>query len=76
MSKLVVIDARHGGKDPGAVGNNLKEKDFVLTIAGLTCDILESVNKINTLQTRPKDQFVSLHSRTNVANAAQANCLV
>jgi N-acetylmuramoyl-L-alanine amidase len=76
MSKLVVIDAGHGGKDPGAVGNNLKEKDLTLTIAGLTCDILESVYKINTLQTRPKDQFVSLNNRTSVANAAQANCLV
>lgn len=76
MSKLVVIDAGHGGKDPGAVGNSLKEKDLTLTIAGLTCDILESVYKISTLQTRPKDQFVSLNSRTNVANAAQANCLV
>lgn len=76
VSKLVVIDAGHGGKDPGAVGNNLKEKDLALKIAGLTCDILERVYKINTLQTRPKDQFVSLNSRTNVANAAQANCLV
>jgi N-acetylmuramoyl-L-alanine amidase len=76
MSKLVVIDAGHGGKDPGAVGNGLQEKDLTLTIAGLTCDILDSVYKINTLQTRPKDQFVSLNGRTNVANAAQANCLV
>lgn len=76
MTNLVVIDAGHGGKDPGAVGNSLKEKDLTLTIAGLTCEILESVYKINTLQTRPKDQFVSLNSRTNVANAAHADCLV
>jgi len=76
MNKLVVIDAGHGGKDPGAVGNNLKEKDLTLTVAGLTCDILESVYKVNTLQTRPKDQFVSLNNRTSVANAAHADCLV
>lgn len=76
MTKLVVIDAGHGGKDPGAVGNNLKEKDLTLIIAGLTCDILEKSYGINTLQTRPKDQFVSLSGRTNVANAAHANCLV
>lgn len=65
---LVVIDAGHGGKDPGAVGpTGLKEKDITLDVAQRLNKYLKSKN-IKTVMTRDSDKFVALAERTSIAN--------
>ncbi len=66
--KSVIIDAGHGGKDPGAVGRGgLKEKDAVLDIAKRLETRLKRAG-IAVILTRASDKFVSLSSRSLIAN--------
>ena len=61
MSKTICIDAGHGGKDSGAVGNRLLEKDVVLNIAKiLKAQLLEK--GFNVCMTREDDTFILLHA--------------
>ncbi|HBK84439.1 MAG TPA: N-acetylmuramoyl-L-alanine amidase, partial [Firmicutes bacterium] len=55
----IVIDPGHGGKDPGAVGNGLKEKDIVLIIALEVGRILRAAGQ-TVLLTRETDRFIDL----------------
>lgn len=55
----IVIDPGHGGKDPGAVGNGLKEKDLTLIISQKVASILGSYG-FNIILTRNDDRFVDL----------------
>jgi len=72
---LIYLNAGHGGKDAGAIGNGLKEKDLTLDIckriqAGLQnyeCEILMS---------RTEDIFLTLDQITNQANQAKADVLI
>ena len=74
--KNVVIDAGHGGRDPGAVGpNKTKEKDIVLKIARIVASELKKAG-INCILTRNKDEFISLEKRTKIANQNGANLFV
>lgn len=67
--KKVIIDAGHGGKDPGAVGRRgLKEKDVVLDIAKRLKKKLEA-RGIDVILTRESDRFISLSQRSRIANA-------
>ena len=62
MTKIICIDAGHGGKDSGAVGNGLLEKDIVLNIAKiLKAQLLEK--GFNICMTREDDTFVELKDR-------------
>lgn len=71
--KKVFIDAGHGGKDPGAVGNGLQEKDIVLTISqGVKQRIEAKYEAIRVLLTL----FYELKDRTTRANKAGAALLV
>ncbi|MEK4449948.1 N-acetylmuramoyl-L-alanine amidase [Paenibacillus sp. FSL L8-0506] len=75
--KKVWIDAGHGGKDPGAVANGLKEKDIVLSVALEIKKRLETnYDGVQVLLTRSTDVFLELKERTNLANKAGADILV
>lgn len=71
---LIVIDAGHGGKDPGAVGIDTKvtEKEIVLDIAGKLQKLLEDEG-YKTIMTREDDTFVDLYKRAAIANEAGAD---
>ena len=70
--KKVIIDAGHGGRDPGAIGKSgLKEKDVTLDIAKRLNNILKEQG-IEVIMTRSRDTFVSLPQRVAVANNCRA----
>ncbi len=62
--KIIVIDPGHGGRDPGAVANGLKEKDVNLKIAKILKKVLEKDGRFKVYLTRNRDKFVSLYRRT------------
>lgn len=75
--KKVWIDAGHGGKDPGAVANGLKEKDIVLSVALEIKKRLETnYDGVQVLLSRSTDVFLELAERTSLANKAGADILV
>jgi N-acetylmuramoyl-L-alanine amidase len=75
--KKVWIDAGHGGKDPGAVANGLKEKDIVLSVAlEIKKRLEENYDGVQVLLSRSTDVFLELKERTNLANKAGADILV
>jgi N-acetylmuramoyl-L-alanine amidase len=65
--RLVVIDAGHGGNDPGATSSGINEKDINLKIAVKVNEILQGKG-VNTYMTRVDDTFVPLRDRANIAN--------
>lgn len=75
----VVIDAGHGGKDPGAISANKKlyEKDVTLKVALM---VGESIKKnhpeVKVLYTRKTDVFVGLNDRARMANKANADLFI
>lgn len=68
---LVVIDAGHGGKDPGAVYGDAVEKNLNLDIARRLKKVLDD-NKIKNIMTRSGDRFVNLYDRSGLANKNNA----
>jgi N-acetylmuramoyl-L-alanine amidase len=75
--RRVVLDAGHGGHDPGATGpNGLREKDVTLDIAQRAAPLLARELGIATLMTRDTDEFVALDERTARANAFKADLFV
>lgn len=75
--KRVVIDAGHGGKDPGAIGpTGLREKDVVLKIAKKVASRLKKDLGCQVVLTRKKDRFLPLTQRTAIANARKADIFV
>jgi N-acetylmuramoyl-L-alanine amidase len=75
--KTIVIDAGHGGKDPGAHGAFSNEKTVALAIAKkLKAAINEEMSDIDVVMTRSNDKFVELHKRANMANDAKANLFI
>ena len=72
----VYIDPGHGGKDPGAVGNGLKEKDLTLKIAKKIEAMLAGYNGVEVRLSRNSDIDVSLKQRTDDANKWKADLLV
>ena len=71
----VCLDAGHGGKDSGAVGHGLKEKDVVLEVGNKVTRILKQHN-VDVIHTRTSDVFVELHERAHKANKANADAFV
>ncbi len=71
----VVIDAGHGGKDPGAIGfNRYYEKDIALKIAKELATKLKG--DFNVVMTRSNDSFVSLSGRPNIGNKVKGDFFV
>jgi len=73
---IVVLDAGHGGYDPGNTGNGYKEKDIALKIVLEVGRILEKEPNVKVLYTRKTDVFIKLHERAPVANKADADLFV
>ena len=76
--KTVVIDAGHGGHDPGAIGkSNTCEKDINLKLALKVGKLIEENFKdIKVVYTRDKDVFVELRRRTQIANENHADLFI
>lgn len=72
----IFIDPGHGGNDPGAVGNGLKEKDLTLKIAKKIRDKLQQYQNVQVKLSREGDQTLSLKQRTDMANAWKADYLI
>jgi len=74
--RKIVIDAGHGGRDPGAVGKTgLREKDVNLDIAKRLSKLLKSAG-FEVAMTRTTDRFVSLSQRGGIANSARADLFI
>jgi len=74
---VVVIDAGHGGHDPGAIGSSSREKDLVLAIALKTGRyITDNLKNVKVVYTRNKDVFVELRERGQIANRANADLFI
>ncbi len=76
-SWVVVIDAGHGGKDPGSVGRKSKEKDIALSLALKTGRYIEEkIDGVKVIYTRDKDEFVELYKRAEIANKSKADLFI
>lgn len=73
---VVVLDAGHGGKDPGNRGNGYKEAEIALNIVLKVGAELEKNPDIKVIYTRKKDVFVELRERAAIANRADADLFV
>ena len=76
---IVVIDAGHGGKDPGAISacKKIYEKDITLKVAlAVGEDIKSKHPEVEVLYTRQKDVFVGLNDRARMANKANADLFI
>ncbi len=74
---VVVIDAGHGGKDPGAIGKSIQEKDINLSIAKMVGQsIAASYSDVKVVYTRSKDVFVTLPDRASIANKADGDLFI
>ncbi|QDH50344.1 endolysin [Bacillus phage Karezi] len=77
MSKIIVLDAGHGGKDAGAVKGKLYEKDIVLKVVKLIKSYLEKTYTGATVKlTRSSDVFLTLSERARRANDIKADVFV
>ncbi|MDR1195149.1 MAG: N-acetylmuramoyl-L-alanine amidase [Endomicrobium sp.] len=75
--RIIVIDAGHGGEDPGAIGpNGTKETDINLSIAHELDKIFRSDDDYEVILTRKDDTFIPLVDRTNIANEYNADLFV
>ncbi len=73
----VVIDAGHGGEDPGAVGSKGKEKDVTLAVAlELGKLISENCPDVDVFYTRKTDVFIPLYNRSKIANDKHADLFI
>jgi len=72
----VVLDAGHGGKDPGRPAKNYSEKDIALSIVLQLGKKLDKENDVKVVYTRDKDVFVDLKERGRIANDADADLFV
>lgn len=74
---VVVIDAGHGGKDVGAVDNNVREKDINLSVAlELGSLIKKKMKNVEVVYTRDKDQYLTLQQRADKANKSKGNLFI
>ena len=69
----IVLDAGHGGHDPGARGNGMNEAELVLDVTLRLRDLLEKQPGIEVTLTRDSDEFIQLEERTAIANRTGAD---
>jgi len=72
---LIVVDAGHGGSDPGATQNGVKEKDINLQVALKLNNALQGAG-YNTIMTRDTDVFITLQDRYTIANSNYADIFI
>lgn len=72
----VVLDAGHGGKDPGKYFAKTAEKDIALNVTKLVGEMLGKHDDIKIVYTRDTDKFLELHQRAKIANNAKADFFV
>lgn len=76
-AKLIVLDAGHGGEDPGAIGpNGTKEKDINLAITLALKKLFDKDKNYKVIMTRNNDTFIPLAERTNIANENKADLFI
>ncbi|AUS06589.1 N-acetylmuramoyl-L-alanine amidase family protein [Pseudotamlana carrageenivorans] len=73
---VVVLDAGHGGHDPGNMGNGFKEKEIALNVVLRVGKMLEKNPGIEVIYTRKSDKFIDLFVRGKIANEANADLFV
>lgn len=78
MMNTVVIDAGHGGKDPGTIGvGKTKEKDVTLGIALKLGRLIEkNLKGVKVIYTRKSDRFIDLYKRSQIANDANGKLFI
>ena len=72
----IFLDAGHGGKDLGAIGNGLHEKDVALDITLRIEQKLQAYQNVDIKLSRNKDKFLTLSERTDMANVWGADCFL
>jgi len=74
---IIVIDAGHGGKDPGTIGHRkTREKDLVLSYAKSLSRRLKNTGKYKVFLTRDKDIFLPLRKRIHIARVYNADMFI
>ena len=76
LKKVIVIDAGHGGKDPGSAGATVVEKDVTLAAARNLKAKLERSGRYTVVMTRDIDTFVPLEARVQIARRADADLFI
>lgn len=71
----VMVDAGHGGKDPGASYGDIFEKDITLSVAKKVANLLEG-HKVKVIMTREDDTFIDKYDRARMANNEQVDIFV
>lgn len=66
--KVIIVDAGHGGKDPGALVKKVREKDITLAIARKVGALAKKRLAAKVVFTRSSDRFISLEERNRIAN--------
>jgi N-acetylmuramoyl-L-alanine amidase len=75
--KTIVLDAGHGGKDPGTHGKKAKEKDITLAVVLKVGKLLKAkYPDMKVLYTRMSDTFIELHERAAISNRNQADLFI
>lgn len=73
----VVIDPGHGGKDPGALGNNGREKDINLKVSLALGDLItQRFSDVKVVYTRTTDNYVTLQERAKLANKENGDIFI
>lgn len=76
-ARRVVIDAGHGGSDPGARGpSGLRESEVALSVSRKVAELLATEHGVDVVMTRDRDVYVPLEDRARRANEAQAELFV
>ena len=76
VRKVIVIDAGHGGRDPGALGRNAQEKAVTLAAARRLKARLERSGRYTVILTRDSDVYVPLETRVRIARKADADLFI
>jgi len=75
--RRIVIDAGHGGKDPGTIGKISREKDVALALAlKVGAYVQEFLPEVEVIFTRKTDKFIELKERANIANRNRADLFI
>lgn len=75
MSKIICVDAGHGGKDPGACSNGVQEKEIALKIALKVKELL-LMNNLDVVMTRESDRYDTVNEKARKANLAKADLFI